>query len=287
MNTNKLLKKTSLILFLVLIAVISNLILADKLASPEIYANQVLSINEKIKTVLALTTTSSLASVGVSALPSDIANPIADKLADFSQYYLFILCVLYSEKYLLSIIPVVACRYLIPIICGLFGISQIIGNSFLQRIGYNLVLVTLGISLVIPAGIGASDMIYKTYQASIESTISAAENLANETAELAEDNDQIGVQSILSRLSETSETLKRKISNIINRFIESIAVLIVTSCIIPLLVCLFFFMLIKKYTGFDALSHLLAWQANSQKHRRDMRADSISPKDGEENNSIH
>ena len=284
MNTNKLLKKTSLILFLVLIAVISNLILADKLASPEIYANQVLSINEKIKTVLALTTTSSLASVGVSALPSDIANPIADKLADFSQYYLFILCVLYSEKYLLSIIPVVACRYLIPIICGLFGISQIIGNSFLQRIGYNLVLVTLGISLVIPAGIGASDMIYKTYQASIESTISAAENLANETAELAEDNDQIGVQSILSRLSETSETLKRKISNIINRFIESIAVLIVTSCIIPLLVCLFFFMLIKKYTGFDALSHLLAWQANSQKHRRDMRADSISPKDGEENN---
>lgn len=281
MNTNKLLKKTSLILLLVLIGVISNLIIADKLASPEIYVNQVSSINDKIKTVLALTTTSSLASVGVSALPGDIATPIAHKLADFSQYYLFILCVLYSEKYLLSIIPVVACRYLIPIICCLFGISQIIGNSFLQRIGYNLVLVTLGISLVIPAGIGASDMIYKTYQESIELTISAAENLANETAELAEANDQIGVQSILSRLSETSETLKRKISNIINRFIESIAVLIVTSCIIPLLVCLFFFMLIKKYTGFDTLSHLLAWQSNKRKHDGDISADPTPSKDVE------
>ena len=44
----------------------------------------------------------------------------------------------------------------------------------------------------------------------------------------------------VNKLSETTETLTNKASNILNRFVETLAVMIVTSCIIPLAVLLFF-----------------------------------------------
>ena len=153
---NSILKKIVIILVLVLIAAVSSFYCADKLAAPEIYEKKFVSIDEKAGTVLKLTATSTLASAGISAIPGDTATPIANKLADFSQYFLLILCVLYSEKYLMTLIPVGACRFLIPIICGIFILGRVIKNTAIDRIGYKLLFVTLGISLVIPMSIGAS-----------------------------------------------------------------------------------------------------------------------------------
>ena len=59
------------------------------------------------------------------------------------------------------------------------------------------------------------------------------------------------IQSILNRLSETTESLTEKAAGILNRFVETLAVMIVTSCVIPLLVLLFFFWIINRITGVD------------------------------------
>ncbi len=252
---NTILKNIAIILALILIAAVSSFYCADKLAAPEIYANKVLSIDEKAETVLKLTATSTLASTGISAIPGDTATPIANKLADFSQYFLLILCVLYSEKYLMTLIPVGACRFLVPIICGVFILGRLVKNAAIDRIGYKLLFVTLGVSLVIPMSIGASDMIYNAYRESIETTIASAEELSDKTSELTDEEDKGVIHSVLRTLSATTETLTNKASNILNRFVETLAVMIVTSCIIPLAVLLFFLWIIKILTGVDITDH--------------------------------
>ena len=259
------LRKIAIILALVLVAAVSSFYCADKLAAPEIYEKKVLSLDEKAETVLKLTASSTLASAGISAIPGDTATPIANKLADFSQYFLLILCVLYSEKYLMTLIPAGACRFLVPIICGVFIAGRIVKNAAIDRIGYKLLFVTLGVSLVIPLSIGASDMIYDAYRQSIEATITSAEELSDETGALTNEEDKGILDSILSRLSETRETLTNKASNILNQFVETLAVMIVTSCIIPLAVLLFFLWIIRIVTGIDLTDHTRRFH----EHRKD------------------
>lgn len=53
------------------------------------------------------------------------------------------------------------------------------------------------------------------------------------------------VGDAVSNVAISSEELVKKVENTLNRFIEAVAVMIITSCVIPILVLLFFFWLIK------------------------------------------
>ncbi len=254
---DKTLKNVALSLLLILAALISCLFVADKAAAPETYASYTASIDNKTETVLKLTALSTLASAGVSAIPGDTATPIAEKLADFSEYFLLILCVLYSEKYLLSLIGAGTFRYLVPILCALGIVGCFWNPRLMKRLAGKLAGITLALLLIIPLSIRASDMIYSAFSQSIDGTIAAAEQLTDETAELSEAGEDTGkITSILNRLSETADSLIKKASNILNRFVETLAVMIVTSCIIPTLVLLFFLWLIKQMTGVDPAAFL-------------------------------
>lgn len=245
------LKKILIGSLLLLAALVSFLLLAGKATAPDSYAGTVASIDEKVETVLKLTATSTVASAGISAIPGDTATPIATKLADFTEYFLLILCVLYSEKYLLTVIGAATFKILIPCACLLFGISLIWNPRVMQRLGLKIGLFGLAIFLAIPLSIQVSDMIYDVYRESIDQTITEAEVFSEETSELAEAEDSGLIASILSKLSETASSLSNRAAEIMNHFVESLAVMIVTSCVIPLLVLLFFLWLIKMLTGID------------------------------------
>ena len=244
------LKKVLVSLALVLLALVSFLLIADKMSAPDTYAGTVSSIDEKVDTVLKLTATSTLASAGISAIPGDTATPIAEKLADFTEYFLLVLCVLYAEKYLLAIIGAGAFKILIPCACVIFIIGLFWNPKVMKRLAAKLAVFALVICVTIPMSIRVSDMIYGTYKLSIDGTISTAEQLTEETAELAAAQDDEGlIKSILDRLSESASSLSDKAARTLNNFVESLAVLIVTSCIIPVLVLVFFLWLIKMLTG--------------------------------------
>ncbi|MCR5576045.1 MAG: hypothetical protein K6F56_03445 [Oscillospiraceae bacterium] len=248
---NNALSKFVICLSLVLFAVVSFFPLANRYSSPERYAAYNESIDEKTETVLKLMGASTVTSAGLSAIPGDTATPIAEKLADFSEYFLLILCVLYAEKYLLSIIPLGVFRGLIPLVCGLFMVGRFWNPKLLDRQAWKLTLVSIALLAVIPLSIRTSDLIYATYRQSIDSTIASAEELSEETSELSEAEDAGMLRSILNRLSETKDGLTEKASTILNRFVETLAVMIVTSCLIPILVLLFFLWIFKQLTGMD------------------------------------
>ena len=255
--TDDLLKKILAAALLVLLGVFSLLFLGDRAAQPAAHETTISVINEKTEDVMRLTASASLASIGVSAIPGDTATPIAAKLADFSEYFLLILCVLYSEKYLVGIIGAGVFKVLIPCACALGVISLFRYPQLFRRLAVKLAAVGIALYLIIPISFKVSDMIYGAYRESIDGTISAAETLSEETAPLADAAEDKGlIQNILDRLKETTTSLTDKAVDAVNRFVETLAVMIVTSCIIPLLVLAFFLWVIKQLTGIDFSSAL-------------------------------
>ncbi len=244
------LKRTLLVLLLVLAAVLNIFVFSGLFAKLEGQIGSAQNLDEKAETVLKLTASSTLLSAGLTAIPSDIATPIAEKLADFSEYFIFILCVIYSEKYLLGILGSLSFRILLPISCGIRGYSLFRDSEAAVRISQKLAIFALALVVAVPLCLKVSDRIYETYNASIEETITASEELSGTTSQLSEaDGDQGLISSILEKLSMTGSELAGKASQIVNRYVESLAVMIVTSCVIPILVLVFFVWLVRTLTG--------------------------------------
>ena len=246
------LKKALIAALLVLLAVVSFLFIADKASSVETHAGTLSAIEDRTETVLKLSAASALASAGISAIPGDTATPIAEKLSDFTEYFLLILCVLYTEKYLVTILGTAAFKILIPIGLVLFGASLFQREKTLRALAIKLAVIGLALYLVIPLSLRVSDMVYRVYDATVNSTVEEAEALTDRTAELSEaEDDKSMLDAILERISETAASLTDKAADILNRFVETLAVMIVTSCVIPILVLLFFIWLIRYITGVD------------------------------------
>ena len=252
MKSNSSLKIILITVACILIAALSFFYLAGILSSPETYSGILRSIDDKVQTVLKLTASSTAASAGITAIPGDAGTPIAEKLADFSEYGILILCVLYAEKYLLSILGSGVFKFIIPIACVLYPLGFFRDLEGIKPILKQIAIVSLALYFVIPLSVHISDRIYDTYQASIDTTITAAEDLA-EDATLAGSTaeDQNAIQRIWGYLSESASSFAERGAEILNRFIESLAVMIVTSCVIPLLVLFFSLWIINQVFGFS------------------------------------
>ena len=252
MKSNSSLKIILITVACILIAALSFFYLAGILSSPETYSGILRSIDDKVQTVLKLTASSTAASAGITAIPGDAGTPIAEKLADFSEYGILILCVLYAEKYLLSILGSGVFKFIIPIACVLYPLGFFRDLEGIKPILKKIAIVSLALYFVIPLSVHISDRIYDTYQASIDTTITAAEDLAADaTLAGTTAEDQNAIQRIWGYLSESASSFAERGAEILNRFIESLAVMIVTSCVIPLLVLFFSLWIINQVFGFS------------------------------------
>lgn len=251
------LQKLLICLLLVLAAVISFFPLGNMASSTDKHSNEIAKLDEKIETVLKLSASATAVSVGVTMLPDDTATPIAEKLADFTSYFLVILTVLYAEKYLITILGFGAFKIIIPAAAALCILAVAFAQKGMGKLSLKLVLFALALYFAIPLGLTVSDKVYDTYQTSINETIESAELISSETDEYSEQ--KTGIISALSNLSETASNLLQRATSIINNYVESIAVLIVTSCVIPLLVVIFMIWVAKMLLGVDiTLMHIPA-----------------------------
>ena len=266
--TSETMKKTIFTLILVLIAVVSFMLVSGKASSLETHSANIASLDEKAATVLQLSGTSALVSAGITALPGDAATPIAEKLADFTGYFLIILCVLYAEKYLLTLIGAGVFQWLIPFACllGIIGVWTRGGGW--KRVGTKMAIFGLALYFAIPFSLHISDQIYKVYDSTIEMTISEAEELTSNTSALSQSQDEGILNGILEKLSESVASLSNKAVKTLNNYVQSLAIMIVTSCVIPILVVLFLIWLVKVLTNSDNLFSLPYLEAWAPRHPR-------------------
>lgn len=251
-------KKILRIVLPLILALISMLILTRISTSRDFHAKTIESLDDKKSTVMELTAASTAASAALTLLPGDTATPIAEKLADMSTYFLIVLCAIYVEKYLVTMTGYASFLILIPLGCVLYAAGTCLGRSAWERIAKKLALFGIVIALVIPASVKVSDLIEHTYQSSIQDTVDAAKQATQEIqseSEGQQDSDSTensGVLSgIISGIKNGVSDISDKVESVLNNFIEALAVMLVTSCVIPVLVLVFFFWLAKSMLGME------------------------------------
>ena len=252
---NKTLSKILRTVIPLLVAAASVFVISGYAASPEFHASTIASLDEKTGTVLELTAASAAASAAITLLPGDTATPIADKLAELSSYFLIVISAIYLEKYLTTITGYAAFVILIPAACILLSVNVFARKEMIRRVAWKLTVFGLAVALVIPASVRVSDMIDKTYSASIQSTINAAIQTTDQIPageeEEAESEEIGGIRGFISGVKETVSSTGDNIKKVLNNFVNALAVMLVTSCLIPILVMMFFIWVTKILIGSD------------------------------------
>ena len=169
---------------LILAALLSAFVLSKYAASPEVHQKTIEALDEKRTTVMELTAASTAASAAITLLPGDTATPIAEKLIDLSSYFLLVICAIYLEKYLVTMTGYAAFAVLIPLACVLLAVNVFVKSGTWNRIAVKLIAFALAIFFVIPASVAVSDLIERTYESSIQHTLTSAK----EATEIIEDD---------------------------------------------------------------------------------------------------
>lgn len=240
------------IAFVVMLAVaivLSCTLVGTKMTDPATYSQTIQVLDKSRTTVLGLSAASAAASAAISALPSDLCTPLAEQLSEFSTCFLLILSVVFLEKYLLTIFGFTACYLLIPGGCAALLINFFFPTRFLQSVGPKLLALSAALLLVIPTSAWASQQVNSIYSASIEITVESANAVTeNLTGEMSDGENTAVIdeaKTILGDLSGSVAGVVDQFRYILNRFIEATAVMIVTNCLIPILVILFFAWMVK------------------------------------------
>lgn len=250
----------------IVLALVSIFVIAPRASSAELFSGTIASLDSVRKVVLGLTGASTAASAAITLLPDDICSPIAAQLMELTENFTIILCAVYFEKFMLTVIGYLSFTFVVPASMLLSSINAFLKSEQLRTLAFKLCVFGICAFLVIPVSVKASELINETHRDSIEATISAAEESVAEiesaagSAESGEtqaekrnvfqrlfDAIENGVETVSQSVSLVTERLRR----IVDNFIDALALLIVTSCVIPLAIIAIFVWLVKTLFRLD------------------------------------
>lgn len=228
------------ILSLLLVAVLSYFVVATRLPESEFVQDSLESVEESSDTVMRFSAATLSTSLAISALPDDFGTPLADSLADMNIYFVAILVVLFLEKLLIRYGIRAAFAILIPLACLVWSCSIATKWNLLDRLAVRLCVLGLAVALVIPCSTHITDMVAADLTAYVDETIQETEDGAGKLNEAMEDG--AGDRTMFEKLSDLFQTAVHGITdlllhfqNTIRRCMNSIAILILTDCLMPLL----------------------------------------------------
>ena len=257
------------------IALASFFVVSKWATSVESYRWVIKTLNGLQKKALGLSGTATALATGAAAIPGEAATPIANKLADVAGYMVIVYAVIIVEKYLLTITGYIAFKILFPIGCVLLAAGNFLKNGwkeFIYRIGIKSIILGVLLWGLVPTSAWVTNMVNETYAKSYEAdfTLEDTEELLDEgdTSVNADKKDEAQeTKDKKFSLSEFLNNAKDKVDDAIdavgevateklpafedglNRIIEGVAVLLVTTCAIPVLVMLSFTWILKGIMG--------------------------------------
>lgn len=267
-NINK--KSTRIwIIVLGICFLLSLLVLRPFMQSDRAQSYSINYLNEKEKTVLSTTAASATTSVVLAAIPSDATTPIAEKLADVTGYMAGILVIVYLEKYIVSVAGTFAATWLIPISMALLIGYLISRKKWLQSIGIRMLLLSALITLIVPLSVTFSKSVESAYQDNMAKATEALkitdDSKTNKTdkessKESSDSDDSKNVWEIVQdtlndvgeKAADAAESVKVNVSEITDRvvnaansFVELVAIMILTSFLVPLITFILFLWALK------------------------------------------
>lgn len=239
-------------------------------SNPETYQSSIKALDKKTTNVMELTAVTTAASVAITAIPGDTGTTVAEHLMDLNSVLMIVLIALFLEKYLLTIIGKAVFLVIIPLGLLIIILGIIKSDKHFILKSANIILTGFLLFAAIPAGVYLSNGVEKIYQFNLEEVIQSGEeaktstdDATNEMGETEEETE--GGNIITDTWSKVTGTVSGAVTGAIDSvsgaleqgkdflksLTESLAILIVTSCVIPLLTVIFFLWLIKLCIGLD------------------------------------
>lgn len=229
---------------LILAALISITIISPILTNPAFHAQTLAVIQENKTEAMSLSGLVTLASVAVSTIPN--ATSLASELDDLTMPLMLVVCVLYFEQFLLTALEYLAFTILVP-----GGLALLVAYVHLERrsffdVACKLLLIALVCALLVPMSAGLTKMIEDTFSESINATFSQVYKIGEAFSSMVGQEEGNAVMNFINGLTAGIASIFDLAKDMLGLFIDAVAILIITSCVIPILTALLFLWCIKS-----------------------------------------
>jgi len=254
--TEKRIVKLAKCLVAVLVMVVSIFVLAQKVPQTKMVNDTIESIEESNKTIMEFSGATITTSLALSAFPNDFATPLASTLSDLNTYFIFIFAVLFVEKLVVIEGVKIAFVYIIPAACILYIAYVSFGKDIFKNFATKLVVLGLAVVFVIPLSTYFTEKVCADYLVYVDETIEEANAGAEKVNEVMASGEEEA--TIFDKLSDAFQTaiqgvndLMAYFENVIKKCVNSIAIMIVTSFVLPLLTLFLFRWLLNELFGWN------------------------------------
>ncbi len=232
-------KKMIISVLLVVMGLSSFFIFSGVFSKPELYQSTIDVLNDKQANVMALTAASAAASTALSAIPGDAGTPIASQISEISTYLFGVTCIIFLEKYMLTVIGYIIFKIIFPIACGL-GIVYLMSDRIsLRNIAIKLSVASLMCLSIVPLSVSLTKLIEDTNHIDISQV------------EVENEKEEGGWSSFFNKIVENTTQLPEKAKDTMVKLVDDIAVVLITSCVIPVIVMVSYFFIIKGVMNYD------------------------------------
>lgn len=245
------LEKITKSLFFIFIIVLSMSVLLYTVPKLEFMKETVESLEESQETVMTFSGTTIATSVALSALPDDFASPLASTISDLNVYMVFMMIVVFAEKLIVLEGTKVSLMCIIPFACVLYIAYVWTTKDVCKQFARRLLILGASIILVIPISTHFTEAVCADYLAYVDETIEETQAGADKINEAMSPNGENA--TIFDKLSaafknaiESVKDLLTYFENVVKKCINSIAIMIVTTFVVPFLILLLFRWLLKE-----------------------------------------
>lgn len=235
----------------VLIAVLSIFVFSAVIPKTGFIDGSLESLENSKLTVMEFTGATLVTSLAISALPDDFATPIADTLADMNNYFVFILIAIFLERLIVVEGIKVAFIFLIPLACAFYILYACKKWDFAKKGTYKSLILAIALILIVPCTTHITNIVGSDYMDYVDETIDNANAGADKINGIMESGGKD--ETFFEKLSNAFQTAMTGMSDLLDYFNEtvkrcynSIAILIVTTFVMPILTMFLFRWLLKE-----------------------------------------
>lgn len=231
--------------------------------TPNRYTKTINSLDDESEKVIKLAALTAGISTAITAIPDDTGTPIADHLMSLTNWMLVVIMVLFLEKYSITLIGKLVFVIIGPIAIGMFGIGILTVNRKILLKAFNILLIAFITFSAIPFSVKISNELKEMYNFSLDNTLAEGENVKNKADENTEENEDKNfiagaISKVTNAISDVMWGGVKAAENFLNTLTEALAILVITSCVIPMATLFIFIWMIKTLIGID-LSKSVFW----------------------------
>ena len=190
-------------------------------------------------------------SVAISALPDDFGSPLAGTIADLNMYFIFMFAVIFVEKLLVIEGIKIAFAYIVPAACLLYVAFVLSSKNVFKNFANKLLILGMAIIIVIPFSTYFTETVCNDYLAYVDETIEEADAGAAKINEVMAASDEEA--TFFDRISAAFKTSIQSVSdllayfkNVVRKCVNSVAIMLVTTFVVPMLILMLFRWLLKE-----------------------------------------